>query len=105
MEITKEDFKEKVEDFSGLILVSFYANWCAPCLVMKMTVDELIKDYEGSKIKIAKINIDEAGEYKEKYQVMSIPTIIIFKTGKEVERKIGLRDKEEVIKMINKFLD
>ena len=74
-------------------LVDFYADWCGPCIVMKPVIDEIEKELAG-KIEVKKINVDENQYEANKYGVMSIPTYLVLKDGKEVERFVGAQIKE-----------
>jgi len=74
-------------------LVDFYADWCGPCIVMKPVIDEIEKELAG-KIEVKKINVDENQYEANKYGVMSIPTYLVLKDGKEVERFVGAQSKE-----------
>ena len=93
-----------VEEFEKIIkndkvLVDFYADWCPPCRILSPIIEEI----ENKKIiKVLKVNVDELRDLAIKYQILSIPTIIIFKDGREVDRIIGLVPKDEIIKRINK---
>jgi len=80
------------------VLVDFYADWCGPCKMMAPVVEEVAKD---ESIKVGKINIYENQELAEKYGVESIPTIIVFKRGKEYKRQIGVTDKESLLNLLN----
>jgi len=75
-------------------LVDFYADWCGPCVVMGPVIDELKKEIKGVDIK--KVNVDEDQEEASKYGVMSIPTFLILKDGKEVDRFVGVQSKEVI---------
>ena len=79
-----------------LVIVDFYAEWCGPCKMQARVLDELI-DYN-----IVRINVDEEAELAKKYGIMSIPTLIKFKNGEEVDKNIGFLPKEELIEWINK---
>lgn len=81
-------------------LLDFYADWCGPCKIMEPIMDELEKEM-GDKVKITKIDVDQKQEDASKYGVMSIPTYIILKDGKEVDRFIGATSKENVVQKIN----
>lgn len=81
-------------------LLDFYADWCGPCKIMEPIMDELEKEM-GAKVKITKIDVDQKQEDASKYGVMSIPTYIILKDGKEVDRFIGATSKENVVQKIN----
>ena len=76
-------------------LIDFYADWCGPCIAMKPVVEELGKELSG-RVEIKKINVDENQEEASKYGVMSIPTYLILKDGKEVDRFVGVTSKEVI---------
>ncbi len=96
--LNKDNFKEEVLDYKELVLVDFYADWCGPCKMISPIIDELS---EEKNIKVCKINTDEAIELAKEYGVMTIPCIIAFKDGKEINRSIGLVNKDELLKLIN----
>lgn len=98
----KNNFKAEVENFSGLVLVDFFAPWCGPCQLMSPIIEEIVKENKNSNVKIGKLNIDENQEIAIQYDVMSIPTFIIFKNGKVVEQKLGYGSKEEIEELISK---
>lgn len=84
---------------SGVTLVDFYADWCGPCRMIAPIVEELADEMNGV-AKIAKIDIDSAQETASNFGVTSIPTLILFKGGKEVKRVVGVKDKEALKSMI-----
>ena len=88
---------------AGAVLVDFWAPWCGPCRMVGPIIDELAEDFAG-KAKVCKVNIDENGALAAKYDVMTIPTLIVFKDGAEAERVIGVRPKDELAAMITKNL-
>ncbi|SMB95650.1 thioredoxin [Desulfonispora thiosulfatigenes DSM 11270] len=100
---TTAKFEEEVLKSSEPVLVDFWADWCGPCKMVGPVVEELAQDFEG-KAKIGKLNVDENGSTAQTYGVMSIPTLILFKDGKELDRVVGFKDKEELAKFINKAL-
>lgn len=97
------DFPEKVLKSSLPVLVDFYADWCGPCRLAAPIIDELSGTYVG-KVTIGKLDVDANVNTASKYGVMSIPTVIVFKDGKEVERKVGFGGKSGYEEMIKKVL-
>lgn len=95
--LTEDNFKQGVS--AGLTLVDFYADWCGPCRMLTPVLEEVARDVAGQ-AKIAKIDIDEAQKTASTYQVTSIPTLILFKDGREVGRLVGLRDRETIKEFI-----
>jgi len=100
MTLNKDNFKQEVEDFAGLALVDFFAPWCGPCQIMSPVVDEIIKENKDQNVKIGKLNVDGNQDIAAKYNVMSIPTFLLFKNGKVVDQKTGYGDKDGLLKMI-----
>src|SRR3989344_903243 len=101
--ISQGDFEDKVLKASTPVLVDFYAQWCGPCKMAAPILDELADEYAG-KVAILKLNTDENHDVSAKYGVMSIPTVIGFKNGQEVERKIGYGGKQGYIELLEKVL-
>ncbi len=85
---TPENFEEEVLKSDIPVMVDFYADWCGPCQMMMPVVESLAEEYEG-KVKIGKIDSDEAGELAQKYGIMSIPNFLFFKNGEKVDNLIG----------------
>jgi len=102
MIFNKENFKQEVEDSTDLVLVDFFAPWCGPCQMMEPIIEEITNEYKDKGIKIGKLNIDENQEIASKYGVMSIPTFLVFKDGKVIDKKVGYGDKEELVQLIDK---
>ena len=98
LKLSSENFKEEVLNSEKPVLVDFYADWCGPCNAMAPVIEELAKELEG-KAKVGKINVDENSDIAVESIVMSIPTLIVFKNGKEEKRLVGLRDKEELLSL------
>ena len=88
---------------SDLVMVDFWAVWCGPCQMVAPVVEELDKEYDG-KLKVMKLNTDEAPEIAGRYQIMSIPTILFFKNGQQVEKLIGVRPKPQFKQIIDTLL-
>ena len=87
---------------SGITLVDFWAEWCGPCQVMIPRLEELATRV-GSKAKIMKMNVDEHPQTPQKFRIMSIPTLILFKDGKAVEQAVGTKSVDELTTMIEKY--
>ena len=83
---------------NGTTLVDFYADWCGPCKMIAPIIEEIAS--ERPDVNVGKINVDESGMLAMKYNVSSIPTIIVFKNGQEKSRIIGFRGKEEILSML-----
>lgn len=103
IELTDQNFEVEVLQSKIPVLVDFSAIWCGPCQMAEPVLEELAKEYEG-KIKFAKLNVDEGQSLAQKYGVMSIPTVVIFKEGKEIGRKVGFPGREGYKKVIDSVL-
>ena len=90
---TDENFEEEVLKSDIPVLVDFYAEWCGPCKMLAPLIEELATKYEG-KWKIGKCDVDNAPQTAQKYGIQSIPTLIVFKKGEEVDRMVGFQSKE-----------
>lgn len=99
-----QNFEQEVLKSEVPVLVDFWAPWCGPCKMQGPIIDEVAKEFEGKNVKIGKLNVDEAPQSASKFQVMSIPTLIIFKNGRPVDQMIGVQDKSSLIAKINKQL-
>ncbi len=97
--LTEENFRQEVLKADVPVLVDFWAAWCGPCKMVGPIVDELANDYVG-RAKVCKLNVDDCGRIAQSYGVMSIPTLILFKGGQEVNRVVGFRPKGELAKML-----
>lgn len=102
MIFTNQNFKQEVEENKGLTLVDFFAEWCGPCKLLAPIINELVEEYKGKSVKIGKLNVDENKEIANKYNIMGIPAIIIFKDGKVVEQLTGYQPKEILKELIDK---
>lgn len=99
-ELTKEIFEKEVIKSLNPVIVDFYADWCGPCKMISPILEKLSRDFQG-KISFFKINIDNNEEIASKYEVMSIPTLIIFKDGKEINRVVGAQGEEQLKKILS----
>ncbi len=86
--VSQDDFDETVLAASVPVLVDFYADWCAPCKMVAPLVDELAREQSGRML-VVKINTDRAANISERYSIRSIPTLVLFKEGKEIDRSMG----------------
>lgn len=98
--ITNDNFEEEVLKSEIPVLLDFWAAWCGPCKMMASVVDEIAKEFEG-KVKVGKVNVDEEAALALKYQIMSIPTLIVMKNGVLDGKTIGFMDKDEVITLLD----
>ena len=103
IELTDKNFEEEVLKSKVPVLVDFWAPWCGPCNMIAPHVEEIAKEYVG-KIKVCKLNVDEASAIATEYAIMSIPAIMLFKDGKVMEKRVGVMNKQELEKFIQPYL-
>lgn len=101
MTLTDKNFQNQIKN--GLVLVDFWAEWCMPCKVMGPVLNELAEDTNFN-AKVAKLNVDHFQSVSQKFGIRGIPTIILFKNGKETDRIVGVKPKDFIIKQVNKYL-
>ncbi len=89
---SKDGF-EKALGAEGVMMVDFWASWCGPCKMLAPVIDSLAEQYEGKAV-VGKVNVDDEPELAGRYGVMSIPTVLFFKNGEEVDRKVGVMPAE-----------
>lgn len=101
--LTDQNFEQEVLKSKKIVLVDFWSPTCPPCLMLAPIIEEIAKEFE-SKAKVGKLNVFENSKTSDKYQIISIPTIIIFKNGKIQEKIIGLESKQTIADKLNLFL-
>lgn len=100
-ELNSSNFNETIEN-NDLVLVDVWTNWCGPCKVMLPTIDDLGEHYQNSVV-VSKLDADLNSNLASSLGVRSIPTLILFKNGEEVERSSGIKTKQQLISMIEKY--
>ena len=96
--ITKENFETEVLQADKPVLIDFWASWCNPCRMLSPVVDEIAE--ETPSIKVGKVNVDEQPELAQKFDVMSIPMLVVFKDGKAVNNSVGVQPKGNILDML-----
>ncbi len=99
MVITKTNFAEKVLEAKGTVLVDFWASWCGPCRMLSPIIEEVAAAHP--QVSVGKINVDEEQELAEKYGILSIPTLLVFKNGENVKESVGVIPKERIEELIS----
>lgn len=103
IDITDNSFESEVLHADNLVLVDFWAPWCGPCKMIAPTLEEVSEHY-GDKLKVVKINIDENSLIAQNYGVRGVPTLMLFKTGENIETKVGVIQKSQLISIIDRHL-
>lgn len=104
VKLSESNFQSEVLESEVPVLVDFWAQWCAPCHMITPILEQLDKEYDG-KIKIGKLNVDEAPGLAGRYNIRAIPTVMIFKNGSMVEQMIGVLPKETMAEKVRPHLD
>ncbi len=99
IELTKDNFDNQITE-STPIIVDFFATWCGPCRMLSSVIDQLAEETDGT-YRVGKLNVDECADIAERYQVKSIPTIIVFKNGEPVNKNVGVIPKAKILEMLN----
>jgi len=102
MYLSEDDFNKEIETKDQLFAVDFYADWCMPCKMLTPILEELA-DENVAKVKVGKLNVDEARNTALTYGISSIPCVIFFKNGEEVNRVVGLRSKEDFQEVVTQL--
>lgn len=103
LEITDSNFEETVLKSDKPVMVDFWAVWCGPCRMVGPIIDELSEEYEGKAI-IGKVDIDSNQQYAAQFGVRNIPTVLVFKDGELVDRKVGVSSKNDYAQAIDKLI-
>ena len=102
-DVTDGSFEKDVLGSDKPVLVDFWAEWCAPCRMLAPTVNAVAEHY-GDTATVVKLNVDDNPSTAQRYGIKGIPTLILFRDGKEVERVVGATSKESIMKMIEKYV-
>ena len=97
--VNEQNFQTEVLSSDQTVLVDFYADWCGPCKMLSPVVDEMSE--ELSDCRVVKLNVDEAPNLAARYNVMSIPTLMVFRQGEAVDRSVGVQSKQHILNMLN----
>lgn len=97
--LNEQNFESEILNSKGVALVDFYADWCGPCKMVAPIVAQIAD--ERTDVVVGKINVDDSMEIARKYNIVSIPTLIVFKDGKASAQMVGFRSKQEILEMLN----
>lgn len=101
--LRSSEFHKEVINKEGVVLVDFYADWCGPCKILAPAIEAIGKEMEG-KARVYKVDIDESGDIAMRYGIMSIPTVMIFKDGKAVDRMVGFQPKDKLKNRLKNYI-
>lgn len=96
--ITKDNFQNEVVNSSKPVLLDFWASWCGPCRMVSPLIDEIAGEVDT--VKVGKVNVDEQPELAEQFGIMSIPTLVVMKDGKIVNKRTGAGSKQQILSML-----
>lgn len=102
-DITENQFEDEVLKHEGIAVAKFYGSWCGPCKMLAGILDGLSDEYNA--IKVVNLNVDEAMNLAKEYSVMTVPTLIFFKDGAEVEKIVGFRNAKQLNETFTKYLN
>ena len=98
IQVNENNFETEVLKSEKKVLIDFYADWCGPCKMLSPIVEDIAKS--KSDIKVVKVNVDECQDISVKYQIMSIPTLVVIENGQEITRSVGVISKEEILNLL-----
>lgn len=99
LHLTAENFRKEVLEYEGVAMVDFWASWCGPCQMVGPVIEEISE--ERTDVKVCKVNVDEQPDIAGKYNVMSIPTIIVFRNGEQAAVSVGAKPKADLLALLN----
>ena len=101
--VTTKDFETEVKSAPLPVLVDFYAQWCGPCKMMSPVIEKIAQEF-GSKLKVVKLDTDEAPEVATEYQILGVPTLIIFKNGEVIGKSVGYMNERDLQSFVTKHV-
>ncbi len=99
LELNVENFENEIIHAEKPVLIDFWASWCGPCRMLSPIVDELAEEHP--EMKVCKVNVDEQEELAARFDIMSIPTLLVFRNGEQVAQSVGVQSKQAILDMIN----
>ena len=103
VEITKDNFESEVLKSTRPVIIDLWAEWCMPCRMLEPVIGEIAKEYNG-KLKVCKLNVDEAPTTAAEYNIMSIPTLVVFKNGTVADKTVGVVPKADLVSKISSHM-
>ena len=101
--VTTKDFETEVKSASLPVLVDFYAQWCGPCKMMSPVIEKIAENFQ-QKLKVVKLDTDEAPEVATEYQILGVPTLIMFKNGQVIDKRVGYMNEKDLESFVTKHL-
>jgi thioredoxin 1 len=101
--LNETSFDEEIASATEAVIVDFWAEWCGPCKMIAPILDEIASEHEGT-LRVAKLNVDENPDIARRFEVMSIPTLIVFKDGQPAKRIVGAKGKGQLLEDLGEFL-
>jgi thioredoxin 1 len=102
--LPRRNFEERVLKSPVPVIVDFWADWCTPCKMIEPVLAEIAKDFDG-RVNVGRLNVDEHAEIAARYSIVSIPSILLFKGGEELNQHIGVAPKETIVRFFEPYLD